>query len=402
MSLNIQEQAALARYGIVASRLDQISEDNDAIIVISAGNTLPAGMRPEWPNNDTQALQLLAQSNNDKLQKPAESIRNVAVAAVNPPNHPSSISHAPTRYTRRGPGLRTGVKPDFASIGGSGTSQSPVGYGLFSILPNGSVVDGCGTSYAAPSVAKTLARLDSMIEGEVSRETLVALLAHHAYLPKPLRSKALAGIARQLVGFGMPASAAQMLETEDHQITLVFASRIRKDQQITFPFNWPASLTNAEGRCRGGARLTIVSTPPLNPRFGAEFVRVNVDAVLQQQTSDGHWKGQLEALYLPGKADAPVVESELIEHGLKWSPVKVYGTSMLRGRGQSSNWRLVVKYLTRAGEEMPDEGVTFSVILSIHDLDGTRPIFTDLRQNLTALGVQLAEIRTAARVTARV
>ena len=193
-----------------------------------------------------------------------------------------------------------------------------------------------------------------------------------------------------------------MLESEDHKIPLVFASRIRKDQQITFPFNWPASLTNADGRCKGGARLTIVSAPPLNPRFGAEFVRVNVDAALQQQTSDGRWKSQLDALYLPGKADAPVLEAELIEHGLKWSPVKVYGTSMRRGRGVSSNWRLVVKYLTRAGEEMPDDGVPFSAILSIDDLEGTRGIFNDMRQTLSSVGVQLAEIRTAARITARV
>jgi hypothetical protein len=45
-------------------------------------------------------------------------------------------------------------------------------------------------------------------------------------LPKPL-----AGVARHLVGFGVPAAAMSILETDDHEITLVFASRIRRDQR---------------------------------------------------------------------------------------------------------------------------------------------------------------------------
>ena len=61
-----------------------------------------------------------------------------------------------------------------------------------------------------------------------------------------------------------------------------------------------------------------------------------------------------------------------------------------------------VKYLTRAGEEMPEEGVTFTAILTISDLEGIHPVFNDLRQTLTALGVQIADIRTAARITPRV
>ena len=51
---------------------------------------------------------------------------------------------------------------------------------------------------------------------------------------------------------------------------------------------------------------------------------------------------------------------------------------------------------------MPIEGVPFTVILTISDPEGVRPVFTDLRQTLTALGVQIADIRTAARITPRV
>lgn len=337
---------------------------------------------------------------------PAESVRNVAGAAVNPPGLLNAVAYAPTRYSRRGPGLRTGVKPDLAHVGGSGSPQGPLGHGLFSVAANGAVIDGCGTSYAAPLVAKTAAALDHAIEGEVSRETLIGLLVHHAQIPEPLRPKAIRPVARHLVGFGMPLSAYRMLEGSDHEITLVFASRIRAAQQMNFRFLWPASLVGPEGRCRGTARLTLVSTPPLDQRFGDEFVRVNIDASLQQEDFDkkerAGWRGRLDPIYLPGKGEMPAIEAELIEHGLKWSPVKVYAKAMPRGVGKSPNWRLSVGYLTRAGENMSDEGVPFTALLTIADLEGRRPVFNDLRQSLLASNVQIANIQTAARVTPRV
>lgn len=250
--------------------------------------------------------------------------------------------------------------------------------------------------------AKTAAVLDHAIEGEVSRETLIGLLVHHAEMPVPLQSKALAPIARHMVGFGMPPSADRILETGDHAITLVFASRIRRDQQINFRFAWPASLVGSGGKCRGRAKITLVSTPPLDARFGSEFVRVNINATLQQEQAGSAWKGRLEPLYLPSKRESPAVEAELIEHDLKWSPVKVLAKTFPQGVGPSSNWRLFVDYLTRAGEVMPEEGVPFTAIVTISDPEAEQPVFTDMRQNLRALGTQIADIRTAARITPRV
>lgn len=402
MSLNVLQPTAADTYSVHAARLDRIAEQNDAIIFISAGNTDSQNTRPEWSSDVTQALGHLALARNDGLLVPAESVRNVAVGAVNPPGHGPSLPFAPARFSRRGPGMRAGVKPDLAHVGGSGSPLAPLGHALFSLAPEGAIVDGCGTSYAAPLVARTAAALDQAIEGDVSRETLIGLLVHNAQIPQPLRHKALAGVARHLVGFGVPPSAHEMLQTDDHEITLVFASRIRKDQQISFRFAWPASLIDAAGKCRGHAKLTLVSTPPLDSRFGTEFVRVNVEGALQQLQEDGKWKGRLDSLYLPGQTEHPVQESSLVQHGLKWSPVKVYAKTMKYGVGKLSTWRLSVNYLTRAGEVMPDDGVPFTAILTISDPKGEQPVFNDLRQTLTALGVQIADIRTAARITPRI
>lgn len=402
MSLNILQPAAPDRYSPHAARLDQIAESNNTVVFISAGNIQPQDLRAEWPADAAAALANLVNARNDGLLTPAESARNVAVAALNPPGHDGCLPFAPTRFSRRGPGLRAGVKPDLAHIGGAGSQHPVLGHGLFSILPDGTIVDGCGTSYAAPLAAKTAAVLDHAIQGEVSRETLIGLLVHHAEMPTLLQEKALAPIARHMVGFGMPPSADRMLETGDHSITLVFASRIRRDQQINFRFAWPASLVGPGGKCRGRAKITLVSTPPLDARFGSEFVRVNINATLQQEQAGGGWKGQLEPLYLPSKRDAPAIEAERIEHDLKWSPVKVLAKTFPKGVGPSSNWRLFVDYLTRAGEVMPEEGVPFTAIVTISYPDAEQPVFTDMRQNLQALGTQIADIRTAARITPRV
>jgi hypothetical protein len=248
--------------------------------------------------------------------------------------------------------------------------------------------------------------IDAEIEGDVSRETLVALLAHHAQMPSPLTAKSLNVIARQLCGHGMTAPVAQVLEGNDHQITLVFASRLERDRQMTFRFAWPSCLVGPGNACRGSARLTLVASPPLDQRFGAEFARINVEASLQQEqiAKDGKvsWKGQLKPLYLPASGVEHPYEAERVEHGMKWSPIKTGAANMPNGRGTSTNWRLVVDYLSRTNNgEMPEEGVPFTAILTISDSKMIEQVFQVMRQQLLQ-SVQIADIRTAARIVNRV
>lgn len=402
-SLNLHDQQADPDlYSAYAERLDGIADANDVVFVISAGNLDAGHLRAEWPIDSIAALRALAAARDDRLTVPADSIRNISVNAVNPHGVPDRVPHALANYSRRGPGLRTGVKPDFCHVGGASQSTPGTSTGLHSIDDQGISTNDCGTSYAAPLVARTLAGLNHAIEGDVSRETLLALAVHHASRPAPFEAAALAGLARELVGFGMPKSADTILQGADDRITLVFAGRLQQDKQLTFAFSWPAVLTSAGGKCRGYARLTLVTHPPLDYRCGAELVRVNVSAALQQSKGDGHYKGQLHETYLPAAGDEPIYEAELIEHGFKWSPVKTYERLSPRGIGTSSSWRLVVDALTRANEPYPPGGIPFSVILTIADPDGRLPVFDSMRQSLQALGVQIADIRTAARVVARV
>lgn len=406
-SLNMPTLVSLDDYSVEAARLDQISDEHDVLIFISAGNAKGTRARDEWPLNPVRALSHLASARGDGIEVPAESVRNVSVAALNPPGVPGAIAHAPARYSRRGPGPGSGVKPDLSHVGGSGTPHMLAETGLYSIDPTGAIASSSGTSFATPLVAKTAAILAANIEGEVSRETLKALLVHYASLPIPLQNPLFQDVARHLVGFGMPSSTQDILEGQEHQITLVFASRLMPKQELKFDFQWPASLVSPEGKCRGDVRQTLVYTPPLDYSFGAEFVRVSLEASLQQEngrTPDGKptYKREVHPTYLPKDESEPHYEADLVTHGLKWSPIKVYQRNSKQGFGKSSTWRLVVSYLTRAEAKVPVTGIPFSLILTVGDPDKERDIFNTMRQSLQTLGATLSDIRTAARVTPRI
>lgn len=201
-------------------------------------------------------------------------------------------------------------------------------------------------------------------------------------------------MTKHLIGFGIPGGSEEILDGDPSAITLVFANRAANRNKMSFKFSWPASLVR-DGKCFGYARLTIVSTPAFDYRYGAEFVRVNIDAALRQQQADGKYKGRLQAIYTPDEKDQ-------IEHAFKWSPVKVYEKHFLKGVGPTTNWTLDVEYLARDGAIIPKEGVPFTAILTISDPAKDKPIFNDMRQLLQSIGVQAVDIKTASRLTQRI
>jgi len=147
--------------------------------------------------------------------------------------------------------------------------------------------------------------------------------------------------------------------------------------------------------------MTLVYRPFIDPRFAAEFLRVNLDASLLQYHGRKDWSGELKQLFT-GKSDNDhVSEKELIAHGLKWWPIKHYRRESTKFVGKSSDWKLRVQSLLRDGEGFPEDGVPFTVILTVRDPDGKRPIFQEMKQWLTANGVQCGDITAGIQLRAR-
>lgn len=412
MSLNITSPVEPNIYSIYAARLDEIQDRQGIVIVNSAGNLLGADWRAPWPKTPKQAIAALAtRTSMDAIFMPCESVRAIAVGALNPPNC-SHLEGAPATYTRRGPGLRVGVKPDVAHYGGAGDASLPHLTGLASCGLDGSRVETRGTSFAAPLVAKTLASLDAITDQRLETRTLRAFLVHSANSPDCLSHRSLKDISRQFIGFGQPSDAASMLETDDHSITLVFESRItvgeRRPAILHFPFDWPSSLIDPSTRaCKGQVSITLVYDPPVDQAFGTEFVRVNLDAKLQQRQPtdrrDGgaSWNDQISQVFLPKSTGMTAPERALISHGLKWWPTKRYFEDFKDGVGERAEWRLQVESIVRAEASFPPEGIPFSVIMTIRDPESTQPVFQEFRRYLVSRSVDLHDIRTFARVRAR-
>lgn len=412
MSLNLIASVDSDNYSIYAARLDEIQDRLQVLIVNSAGNLPWTEWRAPWPKGPMKALAALAQRPmSDAIYMPSESVRSVAVGALNPPGS-SHVTGTPATYSRRGPGLKVGVKPDVAHFGGTGDSTIPKITHLVSSDEAGNSVHVRGTSFAAPLVAKTLAVLDIATGERLAPRSLRAFLIHHSSVPAPLSSPRLRQVSRQFVGFGQPSGSVSMLETDDHAITMLFESRLTaglsRPAILRFGFQWPSALVDTVSRaCRGIVRMTLAYDPPIDQAFGTEFVRVNLSAHLRQRQpldrKDGtpSFHDRVSQAFLPRTSGLTIPERTLIDHGLKWWPTKRYEADLSEGVGNSTEWRLEVESMVRAEATFPAEGVPFSLILTIEDDRGAAPIFQSVRQQLLANKVDIQAIQTALRVRAR-
>jgi subtilisin family serine protease len=398
LSINFEGPGSNARYGSSARRLDEIARAQDVIFVISAGNLNASERRSEWGDDPGLTVAALARETDTMISEPAESLFNVSVSALNPPDMAHQLRYALTRYSRRGPGLRGATKPDLAHVGGSGTHDPQLGSGLRSLDEAGGTITNAGTSFAAPLVAREIADLDSSIAGDVPRETLLALTVHNSRVPRVLQRKPLGAIATDLAGFGMPSQTHQTLERPDSEIVMVISSVVMDKQEHSLVFPWPAALVD-RGKCRGYARLTLVARPIIAYEHGDERIRVNIDAKLMQENKDGGFDNVLKPVYHPDAMVNPQTEKELLQEAHKWQVVKSFESAQMRGRGVSSNWKFLVEYLTRAEESLPINGVEFAAVLTISDPRGEAPVFQQMRQQLSAQGIVTTDIRTGIQTT---
>ncbi|EJL6313798.1 S8 family peptidase [Vibrio cholerae] len=394
-SINLRELVRDDNYSYAAAQIDRISQKHDVIFVISAGNLEPIDFRAKWPS------QLAIASDIDRLQQPAEAISAITVGALNPPGSKEHIHCTPTVYSRRGPGVAMGVKPDVVHYGGFYQNLSIPG--LMSLNSDGQIVSEGGTSFSAPLVAKTLATIENRLNKAVSRNALIALLIHHSNNPDVTNNKSIeSSIRRRFVGFGLPCKAQDMLVTDDYAITIMFEGNIKKGEVAEFKFQWPESLTTDDGKCKGGATLTLVYDPIIKAKFGAEYCRVNVDAALQQEKLENNkwvYRKNCDSIWKTKVGNDSYYEKSQIEHGLKWWPVKKYRKEMPQGVGKSSNWRLQVTSTERESGDFPAGGINFCAIITIEDINKeSSKVFDELNQTLRATGVDIRSINVSTNI----
>ncbi|HDU8655155.1 S8 family peptidase [Morganella morganii subsp. morganii] len=350
-----------------AIALDKLSDQFGILFVVAAGNYVDAPIRT-WPNPS-----LLGGA--DLVSSPGESVRALTVGSVSHIDAADALSSlgTPTPYTRRGPGPVFTPKPDIIHTGGGVHEPWSTGVSSLKVIgPDNRLCASFGTSFASPIVASLAAHTWQKIatnpDFNVSPSLVKALLIHSAQLSSPDYS----AIERRYYGAGIPEEVVETLYDTDDRFTLIFQTflvpgmRWRKEN---YPI--PASLINND-KFKGEIIITAAYAPPLDPNAGSEYVRANVELSFGL-IEDNSMKGKVP---MEGDTGQSGFESAQIEHGGKWSPVKIHRKAFRRGIA-SGNWALQAKVTLRANEPALSEPLPVTIIVTLKSLNGDTRVYAD-------------------------
>jgi serine protease AprX len=323
----------------LAVKLDDLQDRFGVTFVFAAGNYTTKPFR-SWPPEDLGEA--------DRICGPADSVRGITVASTAHLAHATSQvqKNEPSPFSRRGPGPVYIPKPEVSHFGGNCDKTGNYAQtGVLSVDGNGHIAENIGTSFASPLVATLLAGIDSALASTPSRNLAKALLVHSAVLS----SKELSAHDIRYRGFGVPGSVLDVVTCVPWSATLIFEPDLLSGLEFIRPnFPIPPSLRTAAGKVRGDFAMTLVYDPPLDAAYGSEYCRINVDASLGTYEKGPDGKRHHHRQIPPEPKDiSKLYERQLIEHGFKWSPVKVYRRSMKGVSGKL--WRLKIDLLNRSG-----------------------------------------------------
>lgn len=397
MSLGLNKCSEESKFSSLGTYLDYLQDQNDIIITLPSGN---------YPNGDRIWNAPTSCIAEDKLQVPGDSVRAVTVGAIACKEKPDSIvrKNHPTSYSCRGPGPAYIIKPELAHYSGNLTLVGPEilscsGQGIASFDNEGNIVEGIGTSYSCPLVARTLSLLYQELKPEVSINLVKALAIHNSYIP--LESVKPEEIF-PYVGFGIPPKVDEILNCDKATITLIFEQEIYEGHILEYPFVWPESLKNDQGKCFGNVKMTLVSGSPLDSSYGSEYIRVNLRASLQSKKtkSDGEetWETKLEET--PGLPKAQY-EKTLIENGFKWKPIKKYEKNFSRGI-EAAEWRIRVYIQLRDGTKLGRKPVKFALVFTLSDPEGKASVYDEVVLGLRNINVISSPVQISTKVRQKI
>lgn len=353
-------------FSYFAQQLDALSDEHKVLFVVAAGNYkgLP---RRGWPVAEAD-LQ-------DRLSSPGDSVRALTVGAVAHLDSPDAMVAAghPAPYSRRGPGPVFTPKPDVVHAGGGVHADWNIGASSLKMLgPANALYGSFGTSFATPIVTSVAGHLWQSLEGHadlaVAPHMVKALMIHAARLASPDYG----AVERRYFGCGIPKDALSALYDSDDCFTLMFEALVVpgfKWRKTPYPI--PASLLH-NGKLRAEVIITAAYSPPLDPNAGAEYVRANVNV------SFGVLNGNRISGKVPmeGEAGTTGYEAAQIEHGGKWSPVKLHRKRFPQGVA-GDQWAIQLDTLLRANEPPLAEPVNVALIVSLRSLDGNAQVHAD-------------------------
>ncbi len=357
--------------------LDELSDKYEVEFILSSGNYTVPPFR-SWPPNNS-----LGES--DRITSPADSIRSLTVGSIAHKDSPDSIvkKYEPSPFSRRGPGANYVIKPEVVDYGGNldnGGSYNDLG--VFSLGEDCSIFENIGTSFSTPLVTNTYAAINNSLN---KQDLLIskAILIHSARLTNSIKINE--DEENKYYGFGHPnLLPGEILSCRNNKVTLIFDKFIEKGEHLElYDFPYPESLLR-NNKWHGEIYMTLAYDPPLDPNFGQEYCRVNINASLGT-FKEINENGKSKIIY---SGEVPLeknwdskYEKERIQNGFKWSPIKSYYRKISRGI-KNQEWKLRVDFLNRNEDNTKKQ--RFILVITIIDSEGA-DIYSDvvnqLRQN---------------------
>jgi serine protease AprX len=356
-----------------AQELDSLSDQYQVLFVVAAGNYTQIPRRG-WPCHEALA---------DRLSSPADSVRALSVGALVHLANDASFATvgAPACYSRRGPGPVFTPKPDIVHIGGGIDSPwTAATSGIKVLTPGDAIVRTAGTSFAAPIAAAMAAHtwralgVDERQHGLALTPNLVkALMIHAAEIASPDRGP----FERRYFGSGLPIDPLSVLYDRDDSFTLVFEADLAANSKWRkAPYPIPAPLI-ADGKLRAEVIVTAAYAPPLDPNSGAEYVRANVEIGFGLLTPNAQGALQFRGrVPLEGEPGTTGYEKAQVEHGGKWSPVKVMRRKFPVGV-KGTHWALQASMMRRALEPPMAEPLRVVMIVTLRSLTAQADVYEE-------------------------
>lgn len=368
---------------------DEMQDKYNVQFIICSGNT-EEFLRKWPPQSDI--------GENDRIIAPSDSVRCITVGSIAYTDSNDSLvkKNQPSPFTRRGPGANFIVKPEVVDFGGNCRQDCTCSnLGMIGLDEDGNVIEDIGTSFSTPRVVYKFANILEKME---SKDLLLskAMLIHSARA-NSRQDLDIDDESIKYLGFGIPSEHSNdILMCSENDVTLIFKSKIGSGvhmEMIDFPY--PESLIK-DGKYTGEIYMTLAYDPQLDSNYGHEYCRSNIDISFGTYKYDKNGKLKYKGQVPLEKNWESRFESEQVEHGFKWSPIKSYYRNIVKGI-EGDGWKLRIDKHSRYNTDITDQ--EFVLIVTIRDTsEEKQDIYSEVIRGLRDRGFITQDLQVRQKV----
>ncbi len=382
-----------SEFSLLASALDERARKSNVLFVVASGNYTASPFR-SWPPSEDDEI-----GEEDRICPPADSVRAITVGSLAHIANASSRvqSNEPSPFSRRGPGPAYLLKPELVHFGGNCAQDGQyIQTGVISVDGSGHIAENIGTSFATPLVSTVAANVHHELttdEGTVISTSLTkALMLHGAFI----RNTPLDASTINYVGLGTPDNVEPVVNCSKSSATIIIQAPVQASPEFgKRPFPIPACFSES-GKLVGEIFMTLLYDPPLDRSFGIEYCRCNVSASLGTISVDpktGKDKYDRQVSPVP-KELTDGYEAELIKHGYKWAPLKLYYRKFSQAAA-GRDWRLTLDVLNRS-ETLIEDPQDVTLIITVRA--NSDLVYDQMVQSMLKLNWGAQDLKVRSRI----